>query len=467
MSREKIRNIGAIAVLVLLLGALIGCLIKNNKYNTTMRVGSLDEAHFDGAVYDFDDISVELTVRGGDAGSWAKDPIYDEDGNELHGASVGTIYEVVVANHSKNIVSDWKIKIPINEMMWLNNNWNSKMEVHQDVQGDEKVLAIDLADYSDYDINLDYYMDHTGPMIPLYPGDYFIYLPEAGAEEKPIAAPKTGEVGEAQSRFGYIMYIPNQTVDYVADFSGGQIWYYMYENPVTQGWFWIITSLIFIWFVAFIVTIILKVKMSNLIKQQEAQKAHDEEMIKQTMQLVVNFIESKDPNTKGHSLRVAEISALIAKKIGFTEEKVKSVYYIGLMHDCGKLNIPDSILRKPAKLTDDEYTIMKKHTEYGAELLKDFTSIEGIIVGANFHHERYDGKGYPSGLVGENIPLVARIIGVADAFDAMNSNRCYRERLPKDVIMRELMENRAKQFDPVALDALIALIEDGSISLNT
>lgn len=463
--KENAAWVFPLAVIAILSGILVAFLIQNSRYNNTKRTGALVPESMQDGVYQFGDISVAIKVRGGDSGAWTKDPIYDDDGNMLHGASVGTIYEAVITNLSGNTVSDWKLKIPINEPMWVNNNWNSKMEIHQDVLRDEKVLAIDLSDYSEYDINLDYYIDHTGPMIPLYPGDYFIYLPERIAEEKPIAPAQTGEVGEASARFGHIMYIPDQTVDYVADFGGGEIEYYMYENPFTQTWFWIVVSGIFISLVSLLIVIIVNIKMKRLIEQQRLQQEHDDEMLRQAMQLVINLIESKDVNTKGHSLRVAEYSRLIARQMGLSEEEVKQTYYIGLLHDCGKINIPDSILKNPSKLTDEEYQIMKKHTVYGAEVLKDFSSIEDIAIGAKCHHERYDGKGYPSGLAGEDIPRIARIIGVADAFDAMNSNRCYRERLPEDVIMSELMNNRGKQFDPEALDALLVLIKEKRVLL--
>lgn len=469
MGNKRNKHLNAIiyfAIPVLLIILLAIFFIKNKAYNSTLRTGSITSDYFNGEVYDFGDLTVDLTVRSGDSGAWLKDPILDDDGNELHGASVGTIYEVVIVNKSKNVVSDWTIRIPINEMMWVNNNWNSKMEIHQDVNGDEKVLAIDLSDYSEYDINLDYYIDHTGPMIPLYPGDYFIYLPEEIAEEKPIAPPKTGEVGEATARFGYIMYIPDQTVDYIADFSGGEINYYMYENPFIQKWFWVLISLLFIWLVSLIVIVIVRVQTSRLIKLQKQQKAHDEMMVRETMQLIINMIESKDPNTKGHSIRVAELSQKISREMGFSEEESNNVYYIGLLHDCGKINIPNAILKNPGRLSNDEYEVMKKHTVYGANVLKDFTSITDIGIGAKYHHERYDGHGYPSGLEGTDIPVVARIIGVADAFDAMNSNRCYRESLPADVIMKELVSNRGKQFDPEILDVLLALLEKGEVQLN-
>lgn len=463
---RKIKAAILIVMPIVLVGLLVGFLVSNHLYNTTLREGQLTKEHFNGEVYDFGDVSVKITPRGGDAASWLKDPIYDEDGTLLHGPSVGTIYEPIIYNNSNDTVSDWTLKIPINELMWLNNNWNSKMEIHQDVLGNEREMAIDLTDYSEYDITLDYYVDHTGPMIPMYPGDYFIYLPEEIAEEKPIAPAKKGEIGEACARFGYIVYIPDQTVDYVADFSGGVIQYYMYSNPLKKTWFWTLIALLFLWAVWTLVTLIVRIKMKNIMEQQRKEKEHDDKMVKQTMQLIINMIENKDVNTKGHSLRVAEYSSLLAQSLGYSEEASQLVYYIGLLHDCGKVNIPDAILKNPGKLSNEEYEIMKKHTVYGGEILKDFTSIEGIDVGAKYHHERFDGKGYPSGLQGESIPEIARIIGVADAFDAMNSTRCYRDKLPREVILEELRENRGKQFDPEVVDCILTLIENGQITLD-
>lgn len=462
---KKIKNIIMIVTPIVLAISMALFMYDNYRYNHEKRVGSLTASNYNGEVYDFGDVSVKITPRGGDSSSWLKDPILDDDGNELHGASVGTIYEALIYNNSNNIVKDWTLKVPINELMWINNSWNSKLEIHQNVSSNEKVLAIDLSDYSEYDINLDYYIDHTGPMIQLDEGDYFIYLPEEIAEEKPIKPSKKKEVGEACARFGYIMYIPDQGVDYVADFSGGEIIYYMYANPFVSKTFWTISVLMFLWLVYVIITIAVRIKVKKLIERQKQQKEHDEMMVEQTMKLIINMIENKDTSTKGHSIRVAEYSQMMAKRLGYSEDESKKIYYIGLLHDCGKVNIPDAILKNPGRLTDDEFEVMKKHTEYGAEILKDFTSIDEIDIGAKYHHERYDGKGYPSGLVGEDIPMIARIIGVADAFDAMNSKRCYRDKLPKDVILSELDKNRNKQFDSKIIDCLLRVIEEEHIDM--
>lgn len=450
----------------ILLSSLALYLKDNYDYNHTKRVGMLTSENYDGEFYNFGDISVKVSDRGGDSGSWLKDPIYDDDGNMIHGASVGTIYEALVVNNSKDIVNDWTLKVPINELMWINNSWNSQMEIHQDVNGDEKSMSIDLSDYSQYDIVFDYYIDHTGPMIPLYEGDYFIYYPDRIAEEKPIAPSVNGEIGEACARFGFIMYIPDKGLDYIADFSGGEIDYYMYSNPVKNSFFWTVISLLIIWFIALIVDILVHIKMKSLVERQKIEKAHDAMMIEQTMKLIINMIENKDTSTKGHSLRVAEYSRLIAGKLGYNEDEAQIVYYIGLLHDCGKINIPDRILKNPGKLSDEDFEIMKKHTTYGAEILKDFSSIEGIDVGAKYHHERYDGAGYPSGISGEDIPKIARIIGVADSFDAMNSVRCYRDRLDGDYILSELEKNRGKQFDPEIVDCMLEVIKEYNIELK-
>lgn len=183
----------------------------------------------------------------------------------------------------------------------------------------------------------------------------------------------------------------------------------------------------------------------------------------QTIAVIANTVDAKDSNTEGHSRRVAAYSYAIAKKLGMSEKEAENIRTIGLLHDIGKIGIPDAVLHKPGKLTDDEYAIMKMHPTIGANILKDITVIDGVDVGAHFHHERYDGKGYPDGLKGEEIPYIARIIGVADSFDAMHSNRVYRSRFSMDYILNELKKGEGTQFDPQAAEAMISLIENNEL----
>lgn len=197
--------------------------------------------------------------------------------------------------------------------------------------------------------------------------------------------------------------------------------------------------------------------------QSEGALKQVREMSLQTIGVIANTVDAKDSNTEGHSRRVATYSYALAKKLGCSEEEAENIRTIGLLHDIGKIGIPDSVLHKPGKLTDDEYRIMKMHPTIGANILKDIPGMDGLAVGARYHHERIDGKGYPDGLKGDEIPFVARLICVADCFDAMHSNRIYRSRFSMNYILNELRENKGTQFDPKIADAMISLIEQNEL----
>ena len=212
----------------------------------------------------------------------------------------------------------------------------------------------------------------------------------------------------------------------------------------------------------FINIVFVSINIAVVIKdhQYKVRTEHDRKIIIQSMKTFTIFIDAKDKYTRGHSIRVGFYTKKIAEKMDFDDDELDNIYYIALLHDVGKINISDAILNKPGKLDDDERDIIKTYTTNGAQILKDFSSVPHIIEGARYHHERYDGKGYPEGLSGEQIPLVARIIGVADAFDAMNSDRCYRKAYPMERIVKELKEGAGKQFDPEVVKVMLELIEE-------
>ncbi len=178
---------------------------------------------------------------------------------------------------------------------------------------------------------------------------------------------------------------------------------------------------------------------------------------------VANTIDAKDDYTRGHSFRVAAYSEELAQKLGWSEEDVRNIHYVALLHDIGKIGVPDSVLNKPFKLTDVEFDMIKNHTLVGAEILKDIRMFPNVSVGAKYHHERYDGRGYPEGLKGEEIPIVARIIGIVDSYDAMTSNRVYRKRLQDEIVKEELIKGKGTQFDPYLVDLFMELIEEGTL----
>lgn len=199
---------------------------------------------------------------------------------------------------------------------------------------------------------------------------------------------------------------------------------------------------------------------NEYMEQLDVQNKQIQRMSFQVIATIANIIDAKDEYTRGHSQRVSEYSYALAKELCMSEEAASNIRIIALLHDIGKLGVPDSVLNKPGKLTDAEYTLMKNHPVVGSEILKDIQLIAGMDIGAKYHHERYDGKGYPDGLKGEDIPYIARIIGIADAYDAMSSNRIYRKRFSDEKILEEFERCRGTQFDPVIADAFIRLLKE-------
>jgi len=183
-------------------------------------------------------------------------------------------------------------------------------------------------------------------------------------------------------------------------------------------------------------------------------------LMKQVISTLANAIEAKDEYTRGHSMRVAEYSREIARRMGKSEEAADSIYYIALLHDIGKIGISDEIINKPGRLTDEEYSVIKQHPVLGADILKDITELPDAAVGARWHHERFDGTGYPDGLRGNEIPEAARIIGVADAYDAMSSKRSYRDALPQQTIRNEIVKGTGTQFDPAIAGIMLDMIDE-------
>jgi HD-GYP domain-containing protein (c-di-GMP phosphodiesterase class II) len=175
-------------------------------------------------------------------------------------------------------------------------------------------------------------------------------------------------------------------------------------------------------------------------------------------------IDEKDPYTRGHSGRVTRYSLIIGRKLGLSRRQLHLLYVGGLLHDVGKIGIQDDILNKPAMLTDDEFEIMKQHAAKGANIMAPIRSLRDVLPILRYHHERYDGKGYPEGLKGEQIPLLARIVTVADTFDAMTTERPYQKAMTFEVALAKLVEFKGKACDPVIVDAMVQAAADGELA---
>lgn len=201
-------------------------------------------------------------------------------------------------------------------------------------------------------------------------------------------------------------------------------------------------------------------------KKQELDEANEilseanERITLQSMYTLAKTIDAKDRYTNGHSMRVAKYSKMIAERMEFSAEDIEDLYNMAMLHDIGKIGVPDDIINKPTNLTEEEYYVVKSHPTIGYDILSEMPELKHIGIGARWHHERFDGKGYPDGLEGSQIPVKARIISVADAYDAMTSNRSYRQYMPQSAVREELEKGKGTQFDPKIAQIMLDIMKE-------
>ena len=232
------------------------------------------------------------------------------------------------------------------------------------------------------------------------------------------------------------------------------------QNPTSIAGF-------FMNLLTFISLVLIYQRNKKLEKYSEAEVQHalekqqfSQSLFEQTATALVNAIDAKDTYSHGHSLRVAQYSEKIAKALGKDEEECYRIYYAALLHDVGKIGILNTILNKKGRLTNEEYEVIKTHPTMGYQILSSITEYPYLSLGAHYHHERYDGKGYPDHLKGNDIPEIARIISVADAYDAMSSNRSYRNAIPQQIVREEIVKGAGTQFDPKFAKIMQNLIDE-------
>ncbi len=234
---------------------------------------------------------------------------------------------------------------------------------------------------------------------------------------------------------------------------------FIYEYSV----FWVIIIILAILLFALINYLLIRNRIKKAIKRENEYKAITLEAI----EAIARTIDAKDSYTNGHSKRVGIYSREIARALELSENEIENIYYIALLHDIGKIAIPENILNKPGRLTDEEFAIMKSHTTAGAKILESISTIPNIVAGAKYHHEKYGGGGYPTGIKGEEIPLVARIICCADCYDAMATKRVYKDPYSKEKIISEFERCKETQFDPKIADIVIKLIKEDRLRYGT
>ncbi len=232
----------------------------------------------------------------------------------------------------------------------------------------------------------------------------------------------------------------------------------LFEKQYRILWLLVGCLLLFI-----VVLLIIQHMNKNRILQRQKEYRDTADLI---IRIVAKTIDARDKYTSGHSHRVASYAVEIGRRYGLNEEQLEQLRYAALLHDIGKIGIPDHILNKHFELTNEEYEVIKQHPTIGGNILKEFTLVPEAAVGALYHHERYDGKGYSAGLKGEEIPLYARIIAVADAYDAMDSVRVYQESMDPDIIYQELEKGKGTQFDPQFAEIMMEMMRDGFVAVE-
>jgi putative nucleotidyltransferase with HDIG domain len=201
-----------------------------------------------------------------------------------------------------------------------------------------------------------------------------------------------------------------------------------------------------------------------LVRRLRQALRQNQELFLETIRTLAAAIDAKDPYTRGHSERVSSYSMAIARHLDLEQDEVFRIRIAAILHDVGKLGVRDSILNKPGGLSEDEYRIMRRHPDIGAQIMTPIRMLKDIIPGIRNHHETWDGNGYPDGLAGDEIPLVARIIGAADTFDAMTTNRPYQRAMPLDYVLDKMRGMSGSRFDPQIVDALLAAVDAGDVT---
>ena len=441
-------------IVILILACFIVSIVMTKAYNSVKHNETVSGSDLFAAVNTHEDENGVFVNAEARSSTWTKVFDLNNEGLTEHNYQAYT-YDITISDNTGDEISDFVFKLVFSRKVFLSSAWNGALEIHQNVSKNETVDTVpDLREFKAEDHPFETVVFDGETLIPMEPGDYLIYYPSTSENAKDIPIkPYEGTTA------GFIMYV---AIGESIEDSSVELDYQFHRLLKNEPLFWISLAAMVVFLISLISFIISMVQINKYNERHE----HDNEMINESIETFTGFIDAKDPYTNGHSKRVAGYTKLIAKEMGYDGEELDRIYYIALLHDCGKIGVPDSILGKPGKLTAEEFEIIKSHTVRGGEILSSFKSLKDVGEGALYHHERYDGGGYPEGKAGEDIPLIARIICVADSFDAMNTNRVYRKKLTKEMIISEIENNKGRQFDPKIADIMLHLIKKGMIIIG-
>ena len=416
---------------VIIVGNFLLHIVRTEQFNAQDR--SVDKYSDDTTVL------VDIHPRGMATDSWEKNDAFP--GVILK----AKIYEATISNSTGSLLHDWTLRIDIRDDCYINNAWNGTVEIHQFVDGVEKVQELSLQNYKESDITLDYYMCGQDLMIPMTKGDYIIYLPNSEPNLSELEIDSTSTmIGEMN--VGLIIY----SLSGEDDLSNYELTYYL-EKDLFSG---LEANIFIIASAIWLLTMMIYLAIIFMMRRYEHSMNRQYTITNEFVGVFVDYIDARERDNNHHSKDVAVLSQAIGHKLGMDKTASEDLYYAGLVHDIGKCFVPDYILKKTTGLTNEEQEIVNQHTVRGAEMLKDCKSIAHLADGAMYHHEHFDGSGFPTGKSGEDIPLVGRIICVADNYAKL------RERLDEDSALAEIEQDAGIKYDPTLVEVLCEAVKE-------
>ena len=437
----KYVTFSVLAVFTIVLVLFIIHVVNVQKYNEEWKTVTPDSSATS--------VLVDIHPRGGATDSWEK---ADTGlGTKLN----AKIYDIVITNNVHTYIEDWHIRVNIKADCYLNNGWCGTFEIHQfDAEGKELTQTVDLRNFNYEDLTINYHKAGQDLLVPLKDGDYFIYHPDTVESSGELPIKGTDEYS-GSCTCGVIMYSLTGEINF-SDYNMS----YRLNMTIWDGTkgrlFIIVFALLVISFLIIGTIFLVSVHFEGRLQNRD-------KMLSDAFNICHSLADSRDYYSKGHSERVADFSRMIAEKMGMDKGDCDLVYNAALLHNIGNVFVNEQILRKNGKLTSIEFAEVKNHTVRGAEILKSIENIPLAAEAAMFHHERYDGTGYPKGKKEDEIPLIARIVAVADAYDAMNNDRPYRNKLMRDRIREEFINNRGSQFDPEIVTAFLDIMGEKNL----
>ena len=360
-----------------------------------------------------------------------------EDGNLYIAGTTGVVK--VNIDSRKDEIGDIKIALPFVDVDGVRIYPDANGEIHIPSNAVKMTIYCYVLNYSLSNLDVTYYLEGFD------------------AEPVTISRDQFGMVDYTNLRGGTYRFVISLS-DTHGNTSAPMAFTVVKQRALLEHWWFIVAMALL---ALLLVIVVVKTYIDYRMAKYKEKAERDKMFIREMTEAIANTIDMKDKYTKGHSTRVAEYTVMLAKELGLPKDKVDMYYNIALLHDIGKIAIPPEVLNKPGKLTDNEFMMIKSHAKLGYNSLKHITTLPELAIGAKSHHERPDGKGYPDGLVGDQIPEVARVIAVADTFDAMYSDRPYRKRMNFDKVVSIMKEVRGTQLDSEVVDAFLRLVDKG------